>query len=98
MLTLVLLVFIIISYSKPELLISKKIKENATDEEKNIVSKNLRNIYITIILLIEGSSLISRTSGILQILGFVFAVIGIVCIVKFIPKFKENKEILNKYK
>ena len=91
MLDLILIIMLIVSLSKPEILLSKKIREKANEEQKDILSKNSRKQYSIIIGLLESAALIryAETIG---------AILGIVCIVLFfkmaLPAIKENKAIL----
>ena len=41
MIDLILIIMLIVSLAKPDILLSKKMKEKATDEQKNILTKNL---------------------------------------------------------
>ena len=43
-LLLILIIMLIVSISKPDILLAKKIKEMANDEQKIIRTKNLRKI------------------------------------------------------
>lgn len=90
MIDLILIIMLIISLFKPDVLLSKKIKEKANDEQKKILTKNLRKIYAIMIALLESVALIRYTE-------FVGIILAIVCIILFfvisLPAIKENSKI-----
>lgn len=58
MLDLILIILLIISLFKPDILLAKKMRDNANDEQKAILVKNLRKIYVILIGFIESIALI----------------------------------------
>ena len=91
MLDLILIIMLIVSLSKPEVLLSKKIKEKANEEQKNMLAKNLRKQYATLIGLIESASLMRYN----ETIGAILAIICIILFFKvFLPAKKENDAIL----
>ena len=91
MLDLILIIVLIVSLSKPDVLLSKKMKEKANDEQKAILTKNLRKQYAILVGLLESTALI-RYIG---IIGTIIAIIFIVLFFKVaLPAIKENSEIV----
>ena len=90
MVDLILIIMLIVSLSKPDILLSKKMKERANDEQKIILTKNLRKIYAITVAFFESTALMRYT----EILG---AILAIVCIILFfvisLPAIKENSKI-----
>ena len=81
---------LIISLSKPDILLSKKMKEKANEEQKKILTKNLRKIYAIMIATIESLALMRYT----ELVGVILAIIFIVLFfVISLPAIKENKSI-----
>ncbi len=90
MIDLILIIILIISLSKPDILLSKKMKEKATEEQKRILTKNLRKIYAIMIATIESLALMRYT----EIVGVILAIVFIVLFfVISLPAIKENKKI-----
>lgn len=90
MIDLILIIMLIVSLSKPEVLLSKKMKEKATDEQKKILTKNLRKIYAIIVALFESIALMSYT----EIVGIILVVVFIILFfVISLPAIKENSKI-----
>ena len=90
MLDLILIILLIISLSKPDILLSKKMKEKANDEQKDILTKNSRKIYATMIALIECGSLMRYN----ETVGIILAIILIILFfVIALPAIKENSKI-----
>ena len=54
MLDLFLIIILIISIAKPDILLAKNVKEKASDEQKQILVKNYRKIYAILIALFES--------------------------------------------
>ena len=90
MIDLILIIMLIVSLSKPDILLSKKIKEKANDEQKNILTKNLRKIYAIMIALIESAALIRYTKVVGTVLEIVFIILFFVI---SLPAIKENLKI-----
>lgn len=90
MIDLILIIMLIISLSKPDILLSKKMKEKANEEQKKILTKNLRKIYAIMIATIESLALMRYT----ELVGVILAIIFIVLFfVISLPAIKENKSI-----
>ena len=91
MLDLILIIMLIVSLAKPDILLSKKMKEKASSEQKVILTKNLRKQYSILIGLLESSALI-------RYIGAIGAILAIVFIVLFftvsLPAIKENSKIV----
>lgn len=90
MIDLILIIIIIISLAKPDILLSKKMKEKANEEQKNILTKNLRKIYSVIVALFESLALMRYT----EIVGIILAIVFIILfIIISVPAIKENSKI-----
>lgn len=90
MIDLILIIMLIISLSKPDILLSKKMREKANEEQKKILTKNLRKIYAIMIATIESLALMRYT----ELVGVILAIIFIVLFfVISLPAIKENKSI-----
>lgn len=91
MINLILIIMLIVSLAKPDILLSKKIREKANDEQKKVLTKNLRKIYAIIIASFESIALIRYTEFIGIILGIVFLILFFVI---SLPAIKENSKII----
>lgn len=95
MIDLILIALLLISLAKPEVLLSKKIKEKANDEQKLILAKNLRKIYALIILVVETSALTRYLESDYSMILILALIVEILFLIKFaIPAYKENRTIL----
>ncbi len=90
MIDLILIIMIIVSLAKPDILLSKKIKEKANEEQKNILAKNLRKIYSIMVASFESVALMRYTEVVGIILTIVFIILFFVISV---PAIKENSKI-----
>lgn len=91
MLDLFLIIILIISLAKPDILLAKKVKEKASDEQKQILVKNYRKIYAILIALFESLAIMRYSS----IIGGVLAIIFIILFFTISwPATKQNKQIL----
>lgn len=91
MLDLILIIMLIVSLSKPDVLLAKKLREKANEDQKKILVKNLRKIYVLTIATLESIALIRYT----KIVGIVLAVIFVILfIIISIPAIKENRSII----
>lgn len=90
MIDLILIIMIIVSLAKPDILLSKKMKEKAKEEQKNILTKNLRKIYAIMVALFESLALMryQETVGIILVIVFL-----ILFFVISVPAIKENSKI-----
>ncbi len=90
MIDLILIIIIIVSLAKPDILLSKKMKEKANEEQKNILTKNLRKIYAIMVALFESLALMryQETVGIILVIVFL-----ILFFVISVPAIKENSKI-----
>lgn len=90
-LDLFLIIILIISIAKPDILLAKNVKEKASDEQKQILVKNYRKIYAILIALFESLAIMRYST-------IVGAVLAIILIVLFFtiswPATKQNKQIL----
>lgn len=90
MIDLILIIMIIVSLAKPDILLSKKMKEKANEEQKNILTKNLRKIYSVIVALFESLAIMRYT----EIVGIILAIVFIILfIIISVPAIKENSKI-----
>ena len=90
MINLILIIMLIVSLSKPDILLSKKVRENANDEQKVKLTKNLRKIYGITIGLLESSALMRYSQGIGAVLSIVFLILFFKI---SLPAIKENSNI-----
>ena len=90
MIDLILIIIIIVSLAKPDILLSKKMKEKANEEQKNILTKNLRKIYAIMVALFESLALMRYKETVGIILTIVFLILFFVISV---PAIKENSKI-----
>ena len=95
MLDLVLIILLIISLAKPEILLSKKVREKANDEQKTVLAKNYRKIYAILIGLLESAAIIRYSDIIGMLLAIIFIVLFFVI---SLPALKENKKIVQDLK
>ena len=90
-LDLFLIIILIISIAKPDILLAKKVKEKASDEQKQILVKNYRKIYAIIIALFESLAIMRYST----IIGFVLVIIFFILFFTISwPATKQNKQIL----
>ena len=95
MIVLILIIMLIISLFKPDILLSKTIKEKANDEQKVILTKNSRKFYSITIGLIESLALVRYN----EMVGSILLIIFIVLLLKFgLPAIKENSQIQKELK
>ena len=91
MLDLILIVILIISLAKPDILLAKKVKEKANDEQKDRMAKNNRKIFGILVATIEGAAI----TRYFPIIGIIISVILIVLLVTIsLPAVKENSKIM----
>ena len=90
MLDLILIIMLIMSLFKPDILLSKKIKEVANEEQKMILIKNSRKIYVIMIALFESLAIMRYTEVVGVILTIVFIILFFII---SIPAVKENSKI-----
>ena len=90
-LDLFLIIILIISIAKPDIVLAKKVKEKACDEQKQILVKNYRKIYAIIIALFESLAIMRYST----IIGFVLVIIFFILFFTISwPATKQNKQIL----
>lgn len=90
-LDLFLIIILIISIAKPDILLAKKVKEKASDQQKQILVKNYRKIYAIIIALFESLAIMRYST----IIGFVLVIIFFILFFTISwPATKQNKQIL----
>ena len=94
MIDLILIIIIIVSLAKPDILLSKKMKEKANEEQKNILTKNLRKIYAIMVALFESLALMRYKETVGIILTIVFLILFFVISV---PAIKENSKITKEF-
>jgi len=94
MLDLFLIILLIISIFKPDIMLSKKTKEKASEEQKHTLAKNYRKIFGLCIATIELNALrryVGEGMGIILLLATI--VVIILFFVLAIPAIKENRKI-----
>lgn len=91
MIDLLLIILLIISLFKPDILLSKKVKERANQEQQAILVKNSRKIYAILVAFFESSALIRYVSTLGAILAIIFFILFITI---SLPAVKENRRIL----
>ncbi len=91
MLDLFIIICLIISLFKPDILLAKKMKEKASDEQKVILTKNLRKIYAILVALIESIAIMRYTEIVGAILTIIFVILFFVI---SLPAIKENSKIV----
>lgn len=90
MIDLILIIIIIISLAKPDILLSKKMKEKANEEQKNKFTKNLRKIYAIIVAMFESLAIMRYN----EFFGIILAIIFIILFFTIsLPAIKENSKI-----
>lgn len=95
MIDLILIILLIISISKPDILLSKKIKEKANDEQKNILARNFRKSYAILIAFFETFALTRYFEGFLDIVLYILIIIEFILFFTIsLPAIKENKKII----
>ncbi len=77
MLDIILIIALIISFSKPEIFLSKTQKEKANEEERKILANGVRSVMCILILGFESLSLMRYT----EYLGFI---LDVICIILFL--------------
>ena len=90
MIDLILIIMLIISLAKPDILLSKKIKEKANDEKKSILTKNIRKVYAITVALLESIALMRYTKFFGSILVILFIILFFVI---SLPAIKETSKI-----
>jgi len=97
MISIILIILLIVSISKPDIFLSAKNKAKLSEEEIKKYANNSRKIYSIIIILFESTSLITYGSEILSIIGIIAAIVSIILFFKLsLPAIKENKAMLEK--
>lgn len=86
---------LIISIFKPDILLAKNIKEKASEEQKTILTKNLRKIYAITVATFESLALMRYTEFIGVILALVFIILFFTL---SLPAIKENSKITKELK
>ncbi len=91
MLDLILIIMIIISLAKPEILLSKDMKEKANEEQKKQLASNYRKLYSIVVASLESAALLRYN----MIVGLVCIVISLILLFAIaIPAKNKNKVIL----
>ena len=90
MIDLILIIMLIVSLFKPDVLLSKKTKEVANEEQRKILIKNYRKIYAIMIATFESLALMRYTEYVGMILAIIFIILFFVI---SLPAVKENKKI-----
>lgn len=97
MLDLILIIIIVVSLFKPDVLLAKKIKEKANDEQKEILTRNLRKTYSILVALLESLALMRYEN--FETIGLISGIIFAILVFKVsIPAGKENRKIINELK
>lgn len=90
MIDLILIIMLIISIFKPDVLLAKNIKEKVSEEQKTILTKNLRKIYAITVATFESLALMRYTEFIGVILAFIFIILFFTI---SLPAIKGNSKI-----
>ncbi len=88
-------IFLVISYFKPNILLSKKVREKVDEKQKEILVKNRREIYFLLVVTFEFV-----TDTVVAPWWFNLFTISF-CIVMWIltiPQIKENRKIIKEAK
>lgn len=100
MIELILIIILIISLFKPEILLSKKMKEKANEEQKKVLTKNLRKIFAIVIVPISFDPI--EKLGIMRdtsFLGLILAIVFFVLVFAVaLPAIQENNRIVKEIK
>lgn len=95
MIHLIFIIILIIGIFKPDVLLAKQIKEKASEEQKTILTKNVRKISASIVATFESLALMRYTE-------FLGAILALVCIILLfplsLPAIKENFKIAKELK
>ena len=75
MIDLILIVLLIISIFKPDILLSNKAKEQATEEQQKELVKNLRLLYGLMVAMFESLAILRYSTLIGGILSLIFVVL-----------------------
>lgn len=75
MIDLILIILLIISIFKPDILLSRKAKERATEEQKKQLIKNIRLVYGLTVAMIESLAIIRYSALIGGVLSLIFIVL-----------------------
>ncbi len=105
MIQLFLIISFLVAVIKPEIMVAKKIRDNMTENEKDVVVTNNRKIYLILLIIMVcwvikdvlekiflKNSDISLLIDIVTIGAMIAAIVALVVIV--IPVSKENKKII----
>lgn len=96
MIDIILIIFLIVSWFKPEVLLSKKMKEKATEEEQKILVSNYKKYISCFILFLESYSIENNYSA---GIGLILIIISFILLLKFgWPAIKENSKIVKEIK
>ena len=91
MIDLLLIILLIISLFKPDILLSKKVKERASQEQQTILVKNSRKIYAILVAFMESLALMRYVALLGVILMIIFFILFLTV---SLPAVKENRRIL----
>lgn len=99
MVELCLILIYIISFFKPEILVDNNLKNEVDDNEKSIIIKTNRRLYLLIILGLEFFGTIVNLESDIYYYALIILSLIIISIVFLSRKlFKQKQEIVNKYK
>ena len=91
MLDLFLIIILIISVAKPDILLAKNVKAKASAEQKQILVKNYRKMQAILIALFESLAIMRYST----IIGFVLVIIFFILFFTISwPATKQNRQIL----
>lgn len=100
MIELILIIILIIGLFKPEILLSKKMKEKANEEQKKVLTKNLRKIFAIVIVPISIDP-IEKLGDMMytNFLGLILAIVFFVLVFAVaLPAIQENNRIVKEIK
>ncbi len=102
MIDLILIILLIISLFKPDVLLAKRLKEMANEEQKALLVKNERKIYAILVAILESISLATYALTYSPTYTLIVRMVGIILTVVFIvlffvislPAVRENRKIV----
>lgn len=93
MLSLILIVLIIVSFTNPKVMVKKEILEKATPEEATKLVKTNRRLFIIVVLLLEAAGMMSNKYFYVGLI-FMAVAIGLAVGFKVFSTSKGNKNLV----
>ena len=99
MVSVVLIIYLFIGNKNPDSLISKKFRKMMNKEDKKVMANNLKYIMGSFIIVLEFFFLYDYGFIINPTIVTAFTLIYCILVLIFVlPKAKENRKLINKYK